>query len=463
MNWMLKQAFGYRMPGMQFDTADDIFAGAVEDAQKLLAGGGTDDVVPDSKETTPDKTQDVDQKDQGKEQQPGTPDKSADEKSSDKKVEEDADKKEKEKIDGAAEARKWGEGWKSTAEKHETRLKEVEPILKLVEDEIGGEENLKFATEIFRAIANEDEFDAKNAVEFLSENLPGVADKLYEYLTKDAIERATSTSLQRTFGRNLSDGDVKAIKSFLAAGKPSDPDKLAAFFKSSDELPDELRLDPETGEERDSVVLDYIRNQNALLKETQAQLKSLEGRVTGADEERNQQAASDAIEKYVSENFAGIVNKISELGLDKAVEGETPEVASLRERYSGAIEGIALHLASKDAKFQAMYVEAIKATAKLAMSPNNRASKAKAQDFSRRITARVNEFAAEAAEIISPLLDSLSASRQKQVEKVQQAKDEPDVQGDVKVGDKKVDPTKDPFDSDDIQREIDDIMRSRRR
>ncbi len=459
MIWRNRTIGGKLMGGPIYDTADDAFAGATEDAMKILSGGGgADDVAPETK-VEADKTQDVDQKDQGKEQQPVTPDKSAEEKSSDKV--EDTDKKEKEKVDGAAEARKWGEGWKSTAEKHEARIKEVEPLLKIVEDEIGGEENLKFAVEIYKALSNEEEFDAANAVEFLSENLPSVADKLTEHIGKDLIQRATDTTLERTFGRKLNEADVKAVKSFLAAGKPSDPDKYSSFFKNSDDLPDELRLDPETGEERDPVVLDYIRNQNALLKETQAQVKNFENRLNGADEARNQQAASEAIEKYVGDNFVGISNKISELGLDKPIEGETPDITEMREKYSGLIEGIALHFASKDAKFQAMYSEALKATAKYALDPKSRTSKAKAQDFSRRISAQVNKFAGDAADVIAPLIEALSAKRGQQVEKVKQAKDEPDVQGDVKVGDKKVDPTKDPFDSDDIQREIDDIMRSR--
>ena len=443
--------------GPKFDTADDVFSGAFEDYQKLSGGGATDDVA------TPDKTatdnQDVDPNGQGKEQQPVTPDKSADEKSNNEGVENDADKKEKEKVDGAAEARKWGEGWKVTAEKHEARIKEVEPLLKIVEDEIGGEENLKFAVEIYKAVANEDDFNPESAIEFLSENLPGVADKLTSYITKEVINQATSTALSRTFGRNLSEADVKAVKSFLAAGKPSDTEKYSKFLKAEG-IPDELKLDEE-GNERDPVLLDYIRNQDTLLKETQAQLKNLEGRVTGADAERHQKAAEDAIEKYVSDNFVGIADKISELGLDKPIEGETPEIAQTREMYSGLIEGIALHFASKDAQFQAMYANALKATAKLASNPKDRASKVNAQDFSRRITAKVKTFAAQAADVIAPLIDLLAAKRGAQVEKVKQAKDEPDAGGEAKIVDKKVDPNRDPFDSEDIQNEVKDIMRAR--
>lgn len=442
--------------GPKFDTADDVFAGAVEDWQKLSGGGGAaDDALP--ADTAPDKTQDVDPSDQGKEQQPVTPDKSADEKSKGEGDEVEGEKKDK--VDGAAEARKWGEGWKVTAEKHEARLKEAEPLLKIVEDNIGGEENLKFAVEIYQAISNEEEFNPENALEFLSENLPGVADKLTSYITNEVINRATTTALSRTFGRELNETDIKAVKSFLAAGKPSSTDKYASFFKAEG-IPDELRLD-ENGEERDPALLDYIRNQDTLLKETQAQLKNLEGKVTGADAERHQKAAEDAIERYVDDNFGGIAKKISELGLDKPIEGETPEIAELREKYSGLIEGIALHFASKDAGFQAMYAKALRATARLATNPKDRASKADAQDFSRRITAKVNEFAANAAEVIAPLIEALSTKRGQQIEKVKQAKDEPDAGGDVKLGDKKVDPGKDPFDSDDIHNAIKDIMRAK--
>lgn len=461
MIFRYKTIGGKTMGGPLYDTADDIFSGAVEDYAKLSGGGGEPEggELADTEPKLED--QDVDpNKGQGETEEkgaPGTPDKSADE--SAEKIEK-AEGEKKEKVDSVGEVRKWGEGWEKTAGEREAKLKELEPTIKFVEEKFGGQENLNLAAEIYEAVADEDAFDPANAVEFLSSNLPGVADKLVTYIAQNVAQKATSTALERTFGRKLSEQDIKDVTTFLASGKQSDPRKLDSFL-DKENIPEHLKFDSE-GNERDPQVLDYLWKQQQALNEAHTKLQNLEGRVNGADEERQQQVASEAISKYVEDNFQGIHNKISELNLDKPVDGETAEIATLRGKYASLLEGVAMWFASNNTDFQSMYKLAVQAVARASTNPADRVSKAKSVDYSRRIKARVDEFAADAAELISPLIDSFAAKRGEQVEKTTKAKPEPDATGGVETKTKELDPNKDPFDSDDIQAEVKDILRARR-
>lgn len=455
MIFRFKTSSGKRFGGPLYDTADDIF-GDVQEAVANLNGGGGE---PAAEPVTDPNTQDVDPtKGQGTEEKEGTPEtpvKSAD----DSTKEPEGDKEGKKKVDGVAEVREWGKGWEKTAGDYKKTIEGYEPVVKFVDEKFGGQSNLELAAEVYGAIANEDEFDAANAVEFLSENLPGVADKLVTYIAQNVAERASSTAIERTFGRKLNEQDIKDVQAFLATGKQKDSNKFDSIL-NADSIPDELKFDSD-GNERDPQVLDYLWKQQQALNAAQAQLKNLEGRVNGADDERKQQVAAEAIESYVTENFKGISDKISELGLDKPVEGETEEIGKLRTEYAGFIDAIVLHKASQDATFQTMYRNALAAVAKATANPKDRAAKAKQVDYSRRISARINEFAAEAAELISPLIESFATKRGAQIEKINKTKPEPTTPGAPKETTKERDPNKDPFDSEDIQNEVADIMRAR--
>jgi hypothetical protein len=442
--------------GPKFDTADDIFDDSAAAYAALGSGGGT----PETPENTEPEKQDVDPKGQGDEKEgtPGTPDESADD-SIEKQGDGDGDGDGKKgKVEGIDKVREWGKGWEKTATEREAKLKEFEPTIKFVNEKFGGQEHLNLAAEIYGAIANEDEFNAEGAIEFLSENLPGVADKLVSYIAKNVAETATATAFERTFGRKLNETDINDVKSFLASGKKTDGKKFDSFLKSADTIPDELKFDSE-GNERDPQILDYLWKQEQALREASTKIDKLEGRVTGVDEERKQQAASEAITNYISDNFQGIGAKVSELGLDKPVEGETSEVTELRTKHASMLEGLVMWKAGNDPEFQAMYRKAVEATAKLAANPKDRAAKATSIDFSRRIKARIDDFAADAAEYISPLIESFSTKRQEQVTKIKEAKGQPTVPGGHETKPKEIDPDKDPFDSEDIMNEVRDKLR----
>lgn len=453
---------GKRMGGPAYDTADDIFADAATAYTNLNGGGGEPEAVkadsvvaePETKDVEPEKVQGE------KEGAPGTPDKSADD-SKETEGQTEPDGKGKPDSEGIKSVREWGAKWEKSAGDYKAKLEAAEPTLKFVEEKFGGEEHLKLASEIYGAVANEDEFDPAGAVEFLSENLPGVANKLVTYIAQNVAERATSTAFERAFGRKLTEQDIKDVQGYLASGKKADARNFDAF-QDAETIPDELKFDSE-GNERDPQVLDYLWKQQKALNDAQAQLKQLDTKVNGAAEAQKQQAAADAIESYVQDNFSGIDKKVAELGLDKAVEGETAEIADQRTKYASLLHGVVMWRASNDAEFQSMYRTAVAAVAKTAANSKDRTAKATSIDFSRRIKARVDEFAADAAEIISPLIDAFSTKRKEQVAKINTTKPEPITPGVHTEADKKTDYGDDPFDSASIQAAVSDIMRAKGR
>lgn len=445
------------------DLASEIFGNAVDAYNNLnapAADAASTDATTDDAETN----QDVESADsQGTDaQQPETPDKSAEQNTDDAdKGDKPADAKEQKqpKVDGAAKAREWGEQWKRTAEEHENKLKEVEPIIKAVEEKFGGTANLDIAAEIYQSITDEDNFDPEAAVEYLSETVPGVAEKLVGHIARQVIDKARATAIKATFGRELNADEVAKITDFLAAGQKAEPGRFEKLFKGED-IPDDLKYDAE-GNELPPHVIDYMRRQAAENAKFRDELNGLKTTITTDKEQAATAAAGQAIESYVSEQFAGINAKISELGLDKAVEGETPELKSLREEYAGYVEGIALYLAGKDEKFQALYQSALGEVAKAATG-KNKVAKAKSVDYSRRIQERINTFAAKAADVISPLIENLSKTRQAQVEKATtKAKTEIETGG-APNNSKPVDQGDDydPFDKNSIHNQFADLKRT---
>ena len=401
------------------DLADEIFDGAADAYKSGTEYTGNDGAsdVDDAEQSEPEK-QDVDLEGQGEdERQPGTPDeKDAEE----KEVQEDKEQKVegdgKKKREGAKEAREWGEGWKATAESHELKLKDAEPILKAVEENFGGIANLEFAAELYGALTDE-QFDANDAWEWFGENFPENAEKMVQHVAKEIVEKATANAIKRTFGRELNGEEISAITDFLAAGKPANREEFSKFFKESD-IPDSLKYDSE-GNEIPTATVDYMRRQQQLLQQTQEKLQQLEGRVSGAETEQQESVAAKAVESYVGENFKAVNDKITELGLDKALEGETDDIREFRETIAGMFEAVTLSFVAKDKTFQGMYQKALSSVAKAAVSKGkDRHAKANADDYSRRIRAKVSSAAAKTAELLSPLIDSLAAKRGGQVEKV---------------------------------------------
>jgi len=400
------------------DLADSIFDAPLP-AGFTTGEAGTPD-VDDSKTAEPEE-QDVDLEGQGKdEHQPATPgEEDAKEKESDEDEEQTETKPEgdgKKKREGAAEARAWGEKWKQSHDALEAKLKEAEPVLKLIDDEFGGEANLKFAGEIYKAISDEENFDAEDAWEFLSDNVPGVAEKLVQHIAKNIVDRADKTAIKRTFGRDLSAQEISTITDFLAAGKPATSEEFSKFFKG-DDIPESLKFDID-GNEIPTATIDYMRRQQQLLNQTKEQLQKLEGRMDSADTQQQESVAAEAVAAYIGENFGAISDKITELGLDKALENETADVKEFREEVASAVEGLALWLIGKDKNFQAMYNKALSSVAKGAITKGkDRIAKANAEDFSRRIQAKVKSHAARAAKLLSPVIDAFSAQRGTQVDK----------------------------------------------
>lgn len=454
----IKAAFGHQVPGMVFDYADEIFAGAAEDYAKLGQGGGDGAEGSEPKETAPE-NQDVDpNKGQGDaEGAPGTPDESADKTVEDGKQPESTEKKGK--VDSVAEVRKWGEGWEQTAKDREKRIGEIEPTIKLVDEKFGGVEGLNIAAEVYGALANEDEFDPANAVEFLSETFPNQAEKLVKYIAQSVADETASKTIENTFGRKLNAQDVKDVQAFLAAGKKADGRKVDTSFLNRESIPDHLKFDSE-GNERDSQILDYLWNQQQALKEATDKIESLSGKVTGTEDARRQEAAEKAITEYIDHNFQGISSKISELKLDQPIEGETAEVTELRKTCGTLIEAIVMMKASGNPEFQAMYRKGVEATAKAATNQKDRVAKANSTDFSRRIKAQIDTMTADAASMISVLIDSVSEKRAAQVKKVKEAPTVGDAPGGHQTPPKERDPGEDPFDSASIWNEVNDKLRA---
>jgi len=447
------------------DLADEIFGDAVNAYNDLGTQGATpgDDQgvkdTPSSDDAVDPNAQDVDpKKDQGtddKKSAPVTPDESADKDKSPEDGQPEADKSKK-KVDGAAEARKWGEQWKSSHDEIAKKFDDAKPILEAVETKFGGVKNLELAAEVYGAIADPQNFDPESAVEFLSENFPDVSASLTKYIGQELIQRATDTALARTFGRNLNDGDIKAVKDFLAAGKPTSSKQMESFFKT-DDIPDELKVDAE-GNELPAHIVDYMRRQNEALRDVKAQTDSLKQSIDGAKTEQQQQHAAEAVENYVTENLSPITRKIEALGLHQPVEGETPDVKEFREGCMELLDTYTLALANKDKNFRALYTKALQAVTQKAHNPKDRVAAATADDLSLRLQAMIGTYASKAANFISPLVESLAAKRGAQVKKVTEAPSDLDSPAsDRTTAPKQTDPNADPF--DDVDALVQDKIR----
>lgn len=447
------------------DLATDVFSDVAEAVANLngarsadVTGGDTSDSSGEVQETSD--TQDVDSQSQGDVKPPATSGEKAEEETETKDSDAKPQPEGRKKVDGAAQVRQWGEKWEKTAKEHEAKLKEFEPVLKMVDEKFGGTENLNLAAEIYGAITAE-EFDPEDAIEFLSENVPEVATSLVNHIAKSVISRATETALERTFGRKLSDEEISEVTNYLASGKKTGIN-FDSFFKNGEDLPDELLVDADGNRLPDATV-DYLRRQNSLLRQSEERLRNVESRITTADEQARNSAAANAIEEYVTNQFSIIDKTIQDLGLHQGYEGETEELKGKREKYAGMLEGVAMWLASKDEGFQSMYQEALKNVAKdaaaRATSPSgNRVAKSRATDYSRRLQAKISDFADEARELISPLLETITATRKSQVANTKTAKGDVDAPASDKL--RKQSTSDDPFDRDEIQAAARDIRRT---
>lgn len=443
------------------DLATEIFSGAGADYAKLADAANAAGSEQPAVETNTEPQQGVESTEtQGKEGQPATPgdetNKEADGETPEAKEATQGDKGENKST---AKVREWGEGWKQSAEAHEKRIKEeFEPLLTKINDKFGGNEGLEFAAEIFEALTDEDNFDPDNAIEFLSENVPQVAEKLVNHITKQVIDRATSTALKRTFGRDLSADEVGVINQFLAAGQTA-PDKFEKFFQTED-IPEELRYDAQ-GNELPPAVLAHMRNLQSQVSKTTSEIKAINDRIQAGEQNAITEKAQTAIEQYVVTNNLGPIDaQIEKLGLHQAFDGETPELAAQRQWCAKAIGYIALGIAGEDESFQDMYRTALKAVGNAAAHTKpGRVAGIKTADYSRRIQAKMGEFAEQASEIFSPLLKTFADARAAQVAKTKTTREEITTSAGADTNKQEKDPNRDPFDKTDIQREVDDIRR----
>jgi ElaB/YqjD/DUF883 family membrane-anchored ribosome-binding protein len=416
---------------------------------------GTKDVPSNDDNVDPNKQVVDPVEDQGQKDKsaPVTPDESADKSKSTEDGQPEGDKGKK-KVDGAAEARKWGEQWKNSHDEIAKKFDDAKPLLDSIENDFGGANNLKLAAELYGGLADSANFDPESAVTFLSENFPEQAKALTHYIGSELIQRATDTALARTFGRNLSDGDVKAVKDFLAAGKPSSAKQMESFFKT-DDIPEEMKLDSE-GNPLPDHVIDYMRRTQSALRDVQSQTEDLKKGIDGARTEQQQQAAAEAVEEYVTANVEPIAKKIESLGLHQPIEGETPEIAEFRQECAELLEAYTLYLANKDKSFKSLYVKALNAVTTRTGNSKDRVAAATADDLQLRIQAMIGTYTGKAAKFISPLVESLAAKRGAQVQKVTEATPNLDAPASNRVNTPKQQNT-----NDDPFADVDDVIKDK--
>lgn len=401
------------------DIAAEIFAGASADYAKSVASATDASATPESDTST--NTQGVESTTQGDEGKPGTSAETTTNDATKPSGEVDATQDDKAAPKGdkaAANLRTWGEGWQKTAETTKKEFedykaqveKELTPLVTQIEEKFGGLQQLELASEIYTSLADAESFNPEESLEWLADNMPEVAEKLVNHIATQVIDNATSTAMSRTFGRELTQDDISNISAFLATGQTK-PDKFGKFFNSED-VPDEFKFD-KNGDPLPEHITDYLRHQTSVIKKLEGEQKALRQDIESGKQAQMTEKASQAIEQYVGENLKPIDDQVALLGLHKPVEGETPELKEKRELYAGLVEGIALWLAGKDQGFQSIYSQALKSVAKGA---TDRVAKARSVDFSLRLQKKMTDFAGQAAEIISPLLESLSTTRQSQVD-----------------------------------------------
>lgn len=446
------------------DIASEIFQGASAEIAAKLSGTPTPVDNGPGETVTPQATDPKQEVESTQDDKPIVPSATSGEKNDD--VTESGDTVPKATTDKPSKAaenlRQWGEGWEKTAKGYQEKIeKEFQPLLTMVEEKFGGHKNLELAAELYSGIADEDNFDPEGAIEWLGENMPAQAQSLVNHIAKRVIDTATSSAIARTFGRELTQDEISNVMSILASsGDPSNTSQFDKLLKTED-LPESLKFDSE-GNEIPQHIQDLLRHQTAVLKQTQGKLEKLESKITTGEQEAMTAKAAQAVEEYITENLSPIDAQIELLGLNTPIEGETPEIKEQREKYSKAIEILSLGLAGQDKTFQSIYSKALKAAAKGA---SNRVAAAAANDYSIRLQAKMQSFAEQAAEIISPLLETLSKSRQAQVEKTKTQRDEIDGSSGITpdtTRDRARYDSDDPFSKESIRAELSDMRRAGR-